>query len=97
MKRAVSVRVPRPYLLDVTFDDGTSRQIDMEPELWGSMFEPLRDPVLFRQVKIDPELETVAWPNGADVSPEFLIYGDQNPYQAFLDDLPASTSAQPST
>jgi hypothetical protein len=61
------------------------------------MFEPLRDPVLFRQAKIDPELETVAWPNGADVSPEFLIYGDQNPYQALLDDLPASTSAQPST
>jgi len=94
MKRPVSVAVPELYLLDVLFDDGTSRQIDMKPELWGPLFEPLRDPALFRQAKVDPELETVAWPNGADVSPEFLIYGDENPYQTLLDAEPASEPAR---
>lgn len=89
MKRAVSVTVPRPYLLDVTFDDGTIRQIDMEPDLWGPVFEPLRDPELFGQVRVDPDLKTVAWPNGADVSPEFLVYGDENPYAALLAEEPA--------
>jgi hypothetical protein len=39
------------------------------------MFEPLKDPDLFLQVKVDPELETVIWPNGADLAPEFLYHG----------------------
>ena len=94
MKQAVSVIVLRPYLLEVTFDDGTSRQVDMEPELWGPMFEPLRNLELFRQVRVDPDLKTIAWPNGADVSPEFLIYGDENPYQTLLDAEPASEPAR---
>ena len=51
MKRAVSVTALPPFVLDVTFDDGTSRQIDMEPELWGPLFEPLRVLALFRQTK----------------------------------------------
>jgi hypothetical protein len=80
MKRAVSVTALPPFVLDVTFDDGTSRQIEMEPELWGPLFKPLRDPALFRQAKVDPDLETVTWPNGTDVSPAFLIYGDTNAY-----------------
>jgi hypothetical protein len=36
------------------------------------MFEPLKDMTLFAQVAIHPELETVTWPNGADLAPEFL-------------------------
>ncbi len=69
---AVSVRVITPYVIEVTFDDGTQRQFDLEPELWGEVFEPLRDPELFAQASIDREWGTVIWPNGADLSPEFL-------------------------
>jgi hypothetical protein len=36
------------------------------------MFEPLRDPILFNRVRVDPELGTLAWPNGADLDPEGL-------------------------
>ncbi|MGH8728468.1 MAG: DUF2442 domain-containing protein [Burkholderiales bacterium] len=36
------------------------------------MFEPLKDKQLFAQATIDPELETVTWPNGPDFAPEFL-------------------------
>jgi hypothetical protein len=42
------------------------------------MFEPLKDPDLFLQAKVDPELETVIWPNGADLAPEFLYQGAQH-------------------
>lgn len=92
MERVVAVRVARPYLLDVTFRDGTQRRVGMEPELWGEVFEPLRDPALFAQVMVDQELGTVVWANGADVSPEFLYYGDENPYASFLE---AERDAEP--
>jgi len=71
-----------PYILEVTFQDGTKRRVDMEALLFGEMFEPLRDPEMFRQVSVDPELGTVVWPNGADLSPEFLYKGDPKPVSA---------------
>jgi hypothetical protein len=69
---AVSVRVIPPYVIEVTFENGVQLRIDMESELWGEVFEPLRDPALFAQAAIDPETGTVCWPTGADLSPEFL-------------------------
>jgi hypothetical protein len=36
------------------------------------MFEPLRDVAVFRSFHLDLELQTVVWPNGADLAPEFL-------------------------
>jgi len=36
------------------------------------MFKPLKDPDLSLQAKVDPELETVIWPIGADLAPGFL-------------------------
>lgn len=60
------------FLLRLVFDDGTIREIDLEPELWGPMFEPLKDPALFGQVRVDDELGTVVWPNGADLDPDAL-------------------------
>ena len=52
------------------------REIDLEAELWGPMFEPLRDdPELFRQVHVDEELGTIVWPNGADFDPD-VLYGN---------------------
>ena len=52
--------------------DGTSGTVDLVQELCGPMFEPLTNPEVFNQARVDPELETVVWPNGADLSPEFL-------------------------
>ena len=70
-----AVRVVEPYILHVTFADGVSTRVDVEPVLWGEMFEPLRAPELFAQARVDPVLGTVVWPNGADLSPEFLRAG----------------------
>jgi hypothetical protein len=69
---ATRVKVSRPYLLGITFEDGERRQIDMEEHLHGEMLEPLKDFTLFAQAKIDKTWHTVVWPNGADLAPEFI-------------------------
>lgn len=60
------------YRLRLSFDDGTEGDIDLENELWGEVFEPLRDKDLFKQFRVDTELRTVVWPTGADLAPEYL-------------------------
>ncbi|MGH9277280.1 MAG: DUF2442 domain-containing protein [Acidimicrobiales bacterium] len=55
------------------------RIIDLEPLLWGEMFEPLvADHSRFRQVRVDPDAGTIVWPNGADISPRTL-YAESKP------------------
>jgi len=70
--RVVEVQPLPNRCLWVRFLDGTTGTVDLAQELWGSMFEPLANPEDFNQVRVDPELETVVWPNGADLAPEFL-------------------------
>jgi hypothetical protein len=60
------------YTVWLRFRDGTAGEIDLQPELHGPVFEPLRDPAVFRQFSIHPEFQTLVWPNGADFAPEFL-------------------------
>jgi hypothetical protein len=60
------------YSLEIFFDDGTSRLVDFEPILKGPMYGPLKDLAMFRRVRIDPEIQTLVWPNGADFDPETL-------------------------
>ena len=60
------------HRLAVTFTDGSEREVDLSGELRGDVFEPLRDVALFGAAFVDPETRTVAWPNGADLAPEFL-------------------------
>jgi hypothetical protein len=54
------------------FRDGTEGHFDVRPDLRGPVFERLRDPDYFRRFKVDPELLTVCWPDGADISPVYL-------------------------
>lgn len=67
------VRPLAPYVLEVTLADGSIAQVDVERELYGPVFEPLRVPSAFAEGKFDPEAGTIVWPNGADFSPEFLL------------------------
>jgi hypothetical protein len=70
--RVVEVKPLPNRCLWVRFLDGSAGTVDLAQELWGPMFEPLANPEVFNQVRVDPELETVVWPNGADLAPEFL-------------------------
>lgn len=75
----VEARYLGGYALWLRFSDGAEGEIDLEGELWGEVFEPLKNRAYFAQVRLDPELDTVAWPNGADLAPEFLRAGIRPP------------------
>ena len=59
--------------LHLTFDDGSSKRVNLGPLLDGPVFEPLHDPAYFARVSVDHECGTVVWPNGADLAPEALL------------------------
>jgi hypothetical protein len=69
--RITGIRPLHGFHVHFTFWDGSERDIDVEPYLWGQIFEPLRtQPALFAQMYLDSD--TIAWPNGADLAPETL-------------------------
>ena len=70
--RVRSFEIVAPYTLRVRFDDNTEQTIDFRPVLAGELYGPLRNLELFNQVRIDPEVETLLWPNGADFDPATL-------------------------
>ncbi len=70
--RVTSFRIVAPFTLVVSFDDGQEREINFEPLLVGPLFGPLADLNLFNQVRLNREVHTLEWPNGADFDPETL-------------------------
>ncbi|MCH8127483.1 DUF2442 domain-containing protein [candidate division KSB1 bacterium] len=60
------------YKIKLEFNDGVIKDIDLKDELFGEVFEPLKDVNVFKQVKVNSEINTIEWPNGADFSPEYL-------------------------
>ena len=70
--RVLDFKVVGDYILQVEFEDGLDRTVDLEAVLEGEMSGPLKDPRLFAQVELDPETHTLVWPNGADFDPETL-------------------------
>ena len=70
--RIESFSIVAPFTLNVRFDDGTSRRIDFTPILHGEIYGPLQDLQLFERVKLDHEVHTLVWPNGADFDPATL-------------------------
>ncbi|MGH9918073.1 MAG: DUF2442 domain-containing protein [Nitrososphaerales archaeon] len=69
---AVGVAVIGEYLLRLLFSDGTVGDVDFSAERWSGVLEPLNDPAYFRQVGVDAEAGTIAWPGGIDLAPEPL-------------------------
>ena len=66
----VEARYVHDYTVWLRFNDGTCGEVDLSAELEGPVFEPLRDPELFKRFTI--AFHTIAWENGADFAPEFL-------------------------
>lgn len=60
------------HALRIEFADGTRQTIDFTPVLLGELYGPLQDPEFFGQVRLDPEVHTLVWPNGADFDPATL-------------------------
>ncbi len=73
MAELISVEARENFRVWAVYDDGVSGWFDMAPVIpEGSFFEDLVDPILFAQVRIDPDWNTIEWPNGADIAPETL-------------------------
>ena len=70
--RIVAAKVIGSHALDLTFNDGVRKRVDVLSLLDGPIFEPLRSRSYFAKVKLDEECGTVVWPNGADFAPEAL-------------------------
>jgi len=68
----LEARYIRDRIVWLRFRDGTVGEVDLTAELEGPILRQLRDPEFFRQLRVDPELHTLVWPNGADVAPERL-------------------------
>jgi hypothetical protein len=71
----INVEYVEAYRLNLEFNNGEWRTIDLEPELWGEAFEPLKDLDFFRQVRL--EFKTLVWPNDTDLAPEYLYEKSQ--------------------
>ena len=59
--------------LRLTFEGGERREVDLgELVPLDGVFEALKDPDFFRSVRVEPDVGTIVWPNGADVCPDVL-------------------------
>jgi len=69
----VAVQPLEPYRLRLRFEDGTEGTVDLAAEIsFTGVFAALRDPAFFAQVRVNPELGTVCWPNDADLDADVL-------------------------
>jgi hypothetical protein len=75
LKDVVAAKAIGDYRLHLQFEDGVEGVVDLAAILsFRGVFEPLRDPAYFANVRVDSELGTVVWPNGADLDPD-VLYG----------------------
>jgi len=72
MLDVIEARHVSGYTLWIRFEDGTQGEVDLSAELYGEVFEPLRDETYFRSFHVNPETGTIEWPDRADFAPEFL-------------------------
>jgi hypothetical protein len=73
--RIQSVEVLHGFWVRLQFTDGTTREVNLDPYLYGPVFEPIRnDPTVFRSVKVDQRMGTIVWENGADIDPDVLYH-----------------------
>lgn len=73
--RVASVTAMPHLQLRVSFVDGTTGDVDLrtflsDPQIKGTVFEPLRDPNVFAQVRV--VMGAVQWANGADLAPDAM-------------------------
>ena len=73
LKDVVEVRALGGYRVHLRFEDGVQGELDLGQLIhFRGVFARLKDEQEFARVRVDPELGTIAWPNGADLDPDVL-------------------------
>lgn len=63
------------HRLYLRFQDGVSGEIDLKALVdFKGVFESLTDPEAVARVRVDADLGTVCWENGADIDPDVLYW-----------------------
>ncbi len=60
------------FRIRIRFNNDEQGIVDLADALWGPMFEPLKDPAVFRRFEVSNVLHTIKWENDADLAPEYL-------------------------
>ncbi|MFH1003920.1 MAG: DUF2442 domain-containing protein [Bacteroidota bacterium] len=68
-----AVKIMNDFKIELTFNDGCIKVVDLNPLLNKPITEPLLKPDYFAQVKID-DFGGIYWPNTYDICPDFLRY-----------------------
>lgn len=73
LKDIVEARAIGGYKLYIRFEDGVDGEVDLSKLVdFKGVFGPLQDVHEVARVRVDPELGTICWPNGADFDPDVL-------------------------
>jgi hypothetical protein len=73
LKDIVEVQPLVGYQLRLRFEDDVIGSVDVAQLVtFTGIFAPLKERAYFAQVRINPELGTIVWPNGADLDPDVL-------------------------
>ena len=75
LPRITAVEVRAPFVVALTFTDGSRWMVDLGPWILGrkGVFIELQDPAFFARVIVDREAGTIVWPNGVDLDPDMLF------------------------
>jgi Protein of unknown function (DUF2442) len=75
--RVTDVKPLEKYSVQITFQNGVVKDINLEPFLRGEILAPIRNNAqVFRAVKVTGN--TIGWENGADIDP-YVLYYDLKP------------------
>lgn len=68
----IEAKPVKAYIVECVFSDFRRAKIDLRKYIGRGIFKPLLDTKKFKALKVDAELGTIVWPNGADIAPETL-------------------------
>ena len=72
MLEVVNAEYVADHKVRIRFNNGEEGIVDLSEALWGPVFEPLRNPEIFRRFEVSAVVHTIRWENDADFAPEFL-------------------------